>query len=270
MDNIKEKQKRVPKGHGKSIIYSYSKEEMQILLDTSQSYREVLEKIGLNPRGGNPETLKKYIKEFNLNENKLEQNRKEVYFKNGLSTSKKLKIPIEQILKKGIKIRGYKLLKRLEKEGIKEHKCEICGITEWQGKPISLQLHHKDGDNTNQELENLQILCPNCHSQTDNYAGKSSKRAQKKKYFCPICGKEISKGAKHCIKCASELRIKSKKLRDLSRDELKKLIREKSFSELGNMFGITGNNVKKYCKKVNLPSTKREINSYSDEEWDKI
>lgn len=66
------------------------------------------------------------------------------------------------------------------------------------------------------------------------------------------------------------MHIKSKELRNLSRNELKKLIRNKSFTELGNMFGITDNNVRKYCQKVNLPSTKKEINSYSDEEWDKI
>lgn len=183
MKNAKKKQKRNSKGYGKSIIYSYSKEEMQILLDTSSSYSQVLEKIGLNPRGGNPETLKKFIKEFDLKEEKLNQNRSLVFSNNGKRLVEKTQMPLKDILQKGVKIRGYKLLKRLEKEGIKKHRCEICGITEWQGKPISLQLHHKDGDNTNQELENLQILCPNCHSQTDNYAGKSSKKSTKETIF---------------------------------------------------------------------------------------
>ncbi len=54
----------------------------------------------------------------------------------------------------------------------KENKCEICGITEWQGKPIVCQLHHKDGNRKNNKLSNLQMLCPNCHSQTDNYSKK--------------------------------------------------------------------------------------------------
>lgn len=68
------------------------------------------------------------------------------------------------------------LCKRLIKEGYKENKCEICGISEWMNKPISLQLHHKDGDHYNHVLDNLQILCPNCHSQTDSFAGKNSKK----------------------------------------------------------------------------------------------
>lgn len=61
---------------------------------------------------------------------------------------------------------------RLLSEGIKEHKCECCGLTEWLGHPISLELHHLNGIHTDNRLENLQVLCPNCHAQTDNYSGK--------------------------------------------------------------------------------------------------
>lgn len=59
---------------------------------------------------------------------------------------------------------------------MKEYKCEICGITEWNKKHISLVLHHKDGNHSNNDINNLQVLCPNCHSQTDTYAGKSSRK----------------------------------------------------------------------------------------------
>lgn len=60
----------------------------------------------------------------------------------------------------------------LVKNGYKENKCEICGITEWLGKPISFELHHIDGDRQNNKLSNLKMLCPNCHAQTDNYKSK--------------------------------------------------------------------------------------------------
>ena len=66
-----------------------------------------------------------------------------------------------------------KLKNRLLKENILENKCSICGIDEWQGKEISLQLDHIDGDNHNHRLENLRLVCPNCHSQTDTYCGKN-------------------------------------------------------------------------------------------------
>ena len=65
---------------------------------------------------------------------------------------------------------------KLLKEGYKEHKCENCGLTEWQGQPIPLEVHHKDGNRHNNTLENFQLLCPNCHALTDSYRGKNSKK----------------------------------------------------------------------------------------------
>jgi hypothetical protein len=67
---------------------------------------------------------------------------------------------------------SYKLKLKLYKEGIKENRCEICGINEWQGKKISLHLDHINGNNSDHRLENLRILCPNCHSQTPTYSQK--------------------------------------------------------------------------------------------------
>jgi 5-methylcytosine-specific restriction endonuclease McrA len=54
--------------------------------------------------------------------------------------------------------------------------CELCNTSEWLGSPITLEVHHIDGNNKNNELKNLQILCPNCHSQTDNYRAKNIKK----------------------------------------------------------------------------------------------
>ena len=68
-----------------------------------------------------------------------------------------------------------KLKHHLLRSKTKDNKCELCGITEWNSNPISLQLHHIDGNPKNNKLENLQILCPNCHTQTDNYGSKNAK-----------------------------------------------------------------------------------------------
>ena len=68
-----------------------------------------------------------------------------------------------------------KLNKRLINEGIKERKCECCGNTKWLGSPIVLELHHIDSNRTNNNLSNLQLLCPNCHSITDNFKSKKLK-----------------------------------------------------------------------------------------------
>lgn len=68
------------------------------------------------------------------------------------------------------------------------HRCESCGLTEWQGKPIKLEMHHVDGDADNNSRENLQLLCPNCHSQTPTFRSKnraslSRRKLYRKKYY---------------------------------------------------------------------------------------
>jgi hypothetical protein len=69
----------------------------------------------------------------------------------------------------------FKLKKRLLKENILENKCSCCGITKWNEKEIALHLDHIDGNNHNHKLDNLRLLCPNCHSQTDTWCGKNIK-----------------------------------------------------------------------------------------------
>ena len=88
----------------------------------------------------------------------------------GLKNDPKRKTAKEYSMSTLVKSHVMKL--KLIEDGLREHKCEICGITEWLGKPTPLELHHIDGNRFNNELSNLQILCPNCHSQTPNYSGK--------------------------------------------------------------------------------------------------
>ena len=71
-------------------------------------------------------------------------------------------------------IRSHVLKIKLIRDGIKEAKCEICGNKLWLNQPIPLELHHIDGNHYNNTLENLQILCPNCHAMQDNNSGASN------------------------------------------------------------------------------------------------
>lgn len=162
----------------KSILYSYTPEELQNLLDTSNGYSDVLRKVGLNPKGRNPETLKKIIAKYELDEEQMNINRKALYSKCAILTHVKVSAKLEDIIfnNKYPNYSSSKLLKRLVDEGYKKYKCEICGISEWNKMSISLQLHHKNGNHNDNNLDNLQILCPNCHSQTDSYSGKSSRK----------------------------------------------------------------------------------------------
>ena len=84
--------------------------------------------------------------------------------------------PIELVLS-GEKPRNRHHIKgRLLGEGLKEPRCERCGLTEWQGRGLSLELHHVNGDGRDNRLENLMLLCPNCHSQTDSWGGRNNGR----------------------------------------------------------------------------------------------
>ena len=198
-----------------SKIYNLSKEELQELLNKSSTYMEILRYVGIKTSSSTV-TLKRIIKEYNLDTTKFESNKKEFFkqIKNKSSTT----YNIYDKLKKGTKISSYKLKNKLIESGLKEEKCEICGITEWLDKPVKFHLHHKDGDHYNNELSNLQILCPNCHSMTDNYGVYNSDRYKenKGKYYCKICGKELKKKRKTglCEECYKKSRPKKEKTQE--------------------------------------------------------
>jgi hypothetical protein len=85
--------------------------------------------------------------------------------------------PIEDILAPNRPRNRSHVRWRLLAAGLKEERCEECGLTEWRGRPIALQLHHVNGDGLDNSLENLRILCANCHAQTENWAGRGKRRA---------------------------------------------------------------------------------------------
>ena len=88
----------------------------------------------------------------------------------------KPKMTLEDYLENSEDIQTNKVRKKILEEGLKPHRCECCGLEQWMGKPIPLELHHKDGDRHHNELENYELLCPNCHAFTDSYRGKNSRK----------------------------------------------------------------------------------------------
>ncbi len=144
----------------------YSKDVLSDIISNSISKRECLIKLNLKPYGGNYRILNRYIEMFKLDTSHfLGQG----WNKNNSPADIK---PIEKCFNNEIPITSYKLKNRILKEKIKNYKCEICGLEKWNNQKIPLELHHINGNNKDNSLNNLQLLCPNCHALTDNYRNR--------------------------------------------------------------------------------------------------
>jgi hypothetical protein len=148
---------------------NYTDDEFSLAVKESGSIRQVLQKLNLREAGGNYQCAKDRIKKLNLDTSHF----------HGMAWSKGKKLPkrnpIETYLVEDRLVQSNNLKKRLINEGLKEHKCENCSITEWNGQPTPIELDHIDGNRYNNTLQNLRILCPNCHAQTETYRGKNKK-----------------------------------------------------------------------------------------------
>lgn len=153
----------------KSKVYQVTDEEFRNIVSQANSYSDCLRMLGLTTKGGSStDILKERIQELSCDIS---------HFETKKSASPNVKYTLEEILVEHSTYHNISRLKsRLLKEGYLEYKCACCGIDSWLGKPISLQLDHINGVNDDHRLENLRFLCPNCHSQTDTYAGKNISR----------------------------------------------------------------------------------------------
>lgn len=155
----------------------YTKEQLQEIVDKCFSFRQVILELGLKETGGNYSNIQKRCKEFGISTNHFfgpAWNR----LGHPLFNKKNCESIESFFTKKDKKIASSKVKNRIINNGLKEYKCEVCGISEWLEKRLVIELHHVNGDPTDNRLENLQFLCPNCHSQTHNYCKKEELRTK--------------------------------------------------------------------------------------------
>lgn len=105
------------------------------------------------------------------------------------------------------------------------------------------------------------------YNEQENYPLRPVKNVSKQHNFCKKCGKEIYLYSQYCTQC---IHIQQRKVERPLRDELKFLIRNYSFSEIGRRYNVSDNTIKKWCKNVNLPYRKKDIKQYSNQEWNQL
>lgn len=145
-------------------------DQLRIAVKDSRSIRQVLQKLDLKEAGGNYEQIKKYLHFYKIDTTHF----KGRGWNKGMKMPYAPKIPLEKILVKESYYQSYKLKNRLFREKIKKPVCEICG---WNKKStdgrIPLEIDHVNGDAHDNRLENLRILCPNCHSLQPTHRGRN-------------------------------------------------------------------------------------------------
>lgn len=116
--------------------------------------------------GCKQDTLNSYLKKMGIKYNGQQS-------KKGQQKGSNTYIPAMHYIENNLPIHSYRLKEKLIRDGIKENCCEICGCSIWQGVKLPLELHHKNNNHYDNSLENLQILCPNCHSIQEGNSGSN-------------------------------------------------------------------------------------------------
>lgn len=250
---------------------NYTDQDIIDAVSSSNSIREVLVKLGLSPAGGNYKILKNNMSRLGLDDS---------HFKKGQGWSKGKKLgyrprkQLSEILVENSSASSNHLRARLLRENIFEHKCYRCDRTHWEGEPIPLELEHKNGINTDNRLDNLTLLCPNCHALTPTYRGRNIGQAglvesgrhdrlklccsqertgsspvsrteeESIQNFCVDCSNEISRGATRCITCYDSNR--QTKIDWPPVEVILDMLSTMSYVSVGRELGVSDNAIRKH------------------------
>lgn len=239
---------------------SYTEEQFRAAWAEATSINDVARRLNLRVSGGSSTTLRTLGEALGLNTG---------HFQPGGPTRRR---PLEEILVKHSPIHSNSgLRQRLVKAGLKEDKCEHCGITEWMGQPAPLQLDHENGDNRDNRLENLRVLCANCHMLTDTWCGKNKVRRTgitrelpkaPVSNYCP-CGTEILPASTLCGSCERDARRERAQKADPYPSTFEMLIGVSIMGYLpyAKTLGVSDNTVRKILRRrgvTTLPAGKNQ------------
>jgi 5-methylcytosine-specific restriction endonuclease McrA len=141
-----------------------SEEEIRAAIADARCLADALRALGEQPSGQGYRRLKRAIARHGIDT---------AHFDRDATRGGTRRRPLDGLLVAGSRVNSTGLRRRLLEEGVKPHQCEGCARTVWRGQPIPLELDHLNGDRTDNRLENLRLLCPNCHALTPTYRGRN-------------------------------------------------------------------------------------------------
>lgn len=237
----------------------YSNEKFKEIVQNNNSFKSVMSALGYNSSSGDSKAqLLKKIESLGIDISHFNNN------------NKKRKLSDEDIFKEDSLVNQSSLRKRYLKK-FPPVKCSICGQEPfWNGKPLTLILDHINGKNHDNRFDNLRWVCPNCNIQLPT-TNRRKKAFGQKYNFCIDCGKKITSKSLRCTECAQKYRKDiAQESKPITREELKTLIRENTFVDIGKQFNVSDNAIRKWCKVFNLPTSRQQIRKTNDEDWEKI
>lgn len=215
----------------RSIIWSIDNKDFSNLVKNSKSIGEILRFFNLSNKGGNSNTVKRRILEENIDFSHITLGK----YSNKGKTFSREKTPLENVCIKNSTFNKTHLKKRLIKENILENKCSICGqLPIWNNQKLVLQLDHKNGISNDHRIENLSLLCPNCHSQTPNFAGRKKKINKRK-----------------------NPRISRRKVTRPTKEELMKWVWKEPTTKIAEKLGVSDKSVEKWTKSYEIKKPPR-------------